>query len=97
MQVTSLGRDGQVAGVELLTGEWPVTGTVVSLVDMPTPLPTPTGTLDAQEVSNGLITEVTAESSNARNVSVTVTEVTFAPSGEMRWHLLFVNDSDDSY
>lgn len=35
LAVTNLGVDGQVAAVELLTGTWPVTGTIVRLVEGP--------------------------------------------------------------
>ncbi|MCB0063696.1 MAG: hypothetical protein KDE19_16350, partial [Caldilineaceae bacterium] len=33
LQIISLGLDGQIARVKLLTGEWPMTGTVVSLLE----------------------------------------------------------------
>lgn len=44
MQITDIGVDGQIAAVALVTGTWPVTGTNVSLVPMPTPAPTFTAT-----------------------------------------------------
>ena len=42
--MTNLGVDGQVAAVELLTGTWPVTGTIVGLVEGPLVSPSPTAT-----------------------------------------------------
>lgn len=33
MQITALGVDGEVAAVDLLTGTWPLTGTIVGLVE----------------------------------------------------------------
>lgn len=38
MQVTSLGMDGQIAGVDLIAGAWPVTGTVVTLMAKEEPI-----------------------------------------------------------
>lgn len=53
MQITNIGVDGQVAVVKLITGTWPMTGTIVSLAEKPllildttpTSLPTATVTL----------------------------------------------------
>jgi hypothetical protein len=44
MQITDIGASGAVAAVELVAGEWPVTGTVVSLMEMTAPTPLPTDT-----------------------------------------------------
>lgn len=40
MQITDIGVNGQVAVVDLLTGTWPMTGTIVALAEIPTPPPT---------------------------------------------------------
>ncbi len=54
LQITDIGASGAVAAVELIAGEWPVTGTVVSLREAPTPSPTeasqPTATFTVQPV-----------------------------------------------
>jgi hypothetical protein len=45
MQITDIGENNVVAMVDLITGTWPMTGTIVALVEATAPLPTPTATM----------------------------------------------------
>lgn len=45
MQITAIGTSNIVAAVELLTGTWPVTGTIVGVVEGPEVVESPTATI----------------------------------------------------
>ena len=76
MKIMNLGLDGQIAGVELLAGEWPVTGTVVSLVEAFTsPIsPTLTDVVSAKVIPTSKLSypcgAVIISRSNVQNVPV---------------------------
>lgn len=84
MQITGLGVDGQIARVELLTGSWPVTGTIVSLAQNSTPTVSAPTTCPFAVL---VLDELTAEGIRGATVSVIVG--TQQDTG--------VTDSDGSY
>ena len=105
MQITSMGVDGQVAAVALITGTWPVTGTIVSLVEVslaaspmvsqPATMFTQTSQLTSAVVGKQVLAiNETQRSSNLSDVSLTVTNIELLPEGKMRWNFLFENSSN---
>jgi hypothetical protein len=84
LQVIRLGVDGQVAVVTVVTGTWPVTGTIVSLAPNPTPTPTAVANCSFAIL---VLDEVTGEGIRGATVSVIVG--TYQDTG--------VTDSDGYY
>ncbi|NOK62137.1 MAG: hypothetical protein GFH23_1086650n124 [Chloroflexi bacterium AL-N1] len=73
------------------------TVTVETPVTEPSPIAQSNPTAEPSEVSSVVEVNQSIDSSNRDNVTVTITQVEFLPTGRMRWHFLFANQSDENY
>jgi hypothetical protein len=79
LQITDIGASNIVAVVELTSGTWPMTGTVVALVEVPTPTQMVTNLPTATTIPN---LSATITPTQVNRVRFTVTGVGFAPDSE---------------